>query len=153
VNETDIPVAEVRAAARRPEVVAAMERFYAQAADRIATHAPVCCNKGECCRFGRYGHRLFVTALEAAYYLASGEPAAPVTVDACPHAFGGRCHARARRPLGCRVYYCDPRAQHWQGPLTEELLARLRALHEELRVPYFYADWMAVLKAIEGEGQ
>lgn len=146
-----LPIAEVRAAARRPEVIAAMRRFYLEADERIAANSPVCWNRGECCQFGRYGHRLYVTALEAAYYLACGDAAPTAAEDACPHAIDGRCHARDRRPLGCRIFYCDPGAQHWQGPLTEQLLNRLRAMHEELQVPYFYADWMAVLRAI-GDG-
>ena len=70
------------------------------------------------------------------------------TDDICPHAHEGRCHVRDRRPLGCRIFYCDPKAQAWQGPLTEDLLARLRKLHVELDVPYFYADWMLVMRAL-----
>lgn len=147
----EIPVAEIRRAAGRPEVVAAMDAFYADADRRIAAQAPVCWNKGECCRFGEFGHRLYVTALEAAYYLAKGEGGETlgVTEDVCPQARDGKCGARARRPLGCRVFYCDPAARHWQGPLTEEMLARLRRMHEELDVPYFYADWLGVLRALD----
>jgi hypothetical protein len=150
----DIPVTALREAAGRPEVVAAVRQLYDEADRRIAAQSPVCWNKGECCRFGQFGHRLYVTALEVVYYLATAEQCASpegearVTEDACPHARDGKCHARPRRPLGCRVFYCDPAAQHWQGPLTEEMLARLQRLHEELQVPYFYADWMTVLRAL-----
>ena len=206
----DIPIEAVIDAVRRPEVVEAMQAFYAEADRRIAANKPTCWNKGECCRFGEYGHRLYVTALEVVYYLAMqteppapapigdvGAPAVagldtgrgsvaaglctgrspaapkpdtgrsqeaedavpsasplpvlipPITADACPHAYAGRCHARARRPLGCRIFYCDPAAQHWQGPLTEEFLEHLNRLHWELGVPYFYADWMTVLRSLE----
>ena len=79
---------------------------------------------------------------------ALGDPPELITADACPHARDGRCHARDRRPIGCRIFYCDPDAQEWQGPLTEAVLAQLRDLHERFEVPYFYADWMAALKAI-----
>ncbi len=152
VSRPDIPVEMLRRAARRPEVVAAMQEFYAEADRQIAAHAPVCWNKGECCRFGEFGHRLYVTALEVVYYLALAEGAGipSITADACPHALGGKCHARPRRPLGCRVFYCDRGAQHWQGPLTEDCLAQLRRLHEQLDVPYFYADWITVLQALAG---
>lgn len=148
---SDIPVAALREAAGRPEVVAAMRSFYAEADRRIAEHSPVCWNKGDCCRFGQFGHRLYVTALEVVYYLATAEGAESpeVTQDACPHAQGGKCQARSRRPFGCRVFYCDGAAQHWQGPLTEEMLQDLRRMHEELDVPYFYADWLVVLDALK----
>ncbi len=164
-SHADIPVVELRAAASRPEVVAVMRDLYARADEHIAAQLPTCWNKGECCRFGAYGHRLYVTALEAVYYIAmeaadsdsmacGSSSALPVVKDkddVCPHAREGKCHARQRRPLGCRVFYCDPAAQHWQGPLTESFLGELRRLHDELGVPYFYADWMAVLTALRAE--
>ena len=188
-----IPLTALVKASRRPEVVAAMRAFYAEVDRDIARQPGTCWNKGECCQFGRFGHRLYVTALEVCYYLAGvdqgnrlkrfpcsrGEPqAAPLYAkrqgsvradspepamhrngetcntrtqnlqDACPHAYGGKCHVRDHRPLGCRVFFCDPNAQPWQGPLTEERLARLRTLHDELDVSYFYADWITVLQAI-----
>jgi len=138
----------LRASAARPEVVAAMRAFHAEADRRIAAQGPTCWNRGDCCRFGQYGHRLCVTALEICHYLATGDEPPPVTEDTCPHAEAGRCNARDRRPLGCRIFFCDPNAQAWQGPLSEELLARLRALHDELGVPYLYADWLTVLRAL-----
>jgi len=138
--------------ARRPEVVQAMGDFYAEADREIAEHGTVCWNKGECCRFGQYGHRLYVTTLEIVYYLATGTLPPPATADACPHSLDGRCHARDRRPLGCRVFYCDARAQQWQGPLSERRLARLRVMHEQLNVPYCYVDWMTVLQALNAQG-
>ncbi len=145
----DTPINVLLEAARRPEVVEAMRAFYEQVDRRIGEKEATCLNKGECCRFGRFGHRLYVTALEVCYYLAKGVAPPIVTDDACPHAHQGRCHARDRRPLGCRIFYCDTRAQQWQGPLTEDQLTRLRALHHELDVPYFYADWMQVLRVLQ----
>jgi len=145
---SEIPVAAVLQASRRPEVVAAMQSLYRDADRRISEQGATCWNKGDCCKFGRFGHRLYVTALETACYLAAGDATAPTEADVCPHAHDGKCHARDRRPLGCRVFYCDPAARSWQGPLTEEFLARLRTLHDELDVPYFYADWMTVLRAL-----
>ena len=148
----DTPINVLFEAARRPEVVEAMRAFYEQLDHRITEKGATCWNKGECCQFGRFGHRLYVTALEVCYYLAKGGTPPTVTDDACPHAQEGRCHARDRRPLGCRIFYCDPRAQQWQGPLTEDQLAQLRVLHHELDVPYFYADWLVVLRALESSG-
>lgn len=128
----------------------AMRAFFDRVDARIAGLPGTCWNKGDCCRFGVYGHRLYVTALEVAYYLAMGEAGSPTEGDACPHARDGKCHARERRPLGCRIFYCDPAAAEWQGPLTEEMLVELRRMHADLGVPYFYADWMAILAMIHG---
>lgn len=137
-------------AAQREDVQRAMHAFYARADARIAAQPGTCWNKGACCRFGEFGHRLYVTALEVAYYLAMGDSKAPGVTDVCPHAFAGKCHVRERRPLGCRIFFCDPAAQEWQGPLTEELLGELRRMHDDLGVSYFYADWMTLLRQLNG---
>lgn len=154
----EIPVNDLRVAARRDDVIAAMRAFYAAVDERLARLPGHCANRGECCRFGAYGHRLYVTFLETACFMAwrHGEQAAgpdpgPVgdaAEDVCPFARGGVCTARPARPLGCRIFLCDPAARHWQGPVTEELLGELRGLHRRLDVPWFCADWMAVLAAI-----
>lgn len=149
----DIPVEAIPIVADREDVCETMRAFYDEADRRIAALPHTCWNKGECCRFGQFGHRLYVTTLEAAYFLGAApnrqQPLPPITNDACPCAYDDRCNARDRRPLGCRIFYCDPAAQDWQGPLTEELLARLRTMHEQLNVPYVYADWMQTLQAIQ----
>ncbi len=177
MNSMVIPVDSIMEAARRPEVLAAMQRLYEEADRAIAEQNATCWNSGECCRFGRYGHRLFVTTLEVAFYVAKNEddstqhPAhdaftrheptllslpvyneSAAAADTCPHAYEGRCHVRGSRPLGCRIFYCDPAAQHWQGPMTEAYLTQLRMLHEQYEVPYVYADWMSVLRALQAHG-
>lgn len=144
----DIDVQTLIEASKRSEIIERMRSFYAETDRLIAEHSPTCWNRGQCCSFGTFGHRLYVTALEVAYYLSAVELLTPITDDACPHAFDGKCHMRDHRPLGCRVYFCDPDAQSWQGPLTEDRLAELRKLHEQFDIPYLYADWMVVLKAL-----
>jgi len=158
VVPSEIPVNDLRVAARRGDVIATMRAFYAAVDERLARLPGRCANRGECCRFGAYGHRLFVTFLETACFMAwrpggqvAGPEARPVggaAEDVCPFARGGVCTAREVRPLGCRIFLCDPAARDWQGPVTEELLGGLRGLHRRLNVPYFYAEWMAVLAAI-----
>jgi hypothetical protein len=160
------PVEAARLAALRSDVIDAVRLLYSELDAEIAARSPTCWNKGECCRFGEYGHRLFVTTIEVAYYLSFVcepvasipapatrslpiLPASAASADVCPHAYGGTCHAREQRPLGCRIFYCDPAAQSWQGPMTERYLAKLRTLHEQFEVPYVYADWMAFLAAID----
>jgi len=147
---SDIPVAAIRDASRHAEITEAMRRFYDETDRLIAARKPVCWNRGLCCRFGEFGHRLFVTPLEAAAYLAGVGTPPPLHEDVCPHARLGRCEVRPYRPLGCRIFYCDPSASDWQGPLTEQRLTCLRRWHERFRVPYVYADWMAMLRALAG---
>ncbi|MBN1489860.1 MAG: hypothetical protein JXA69_08080 [Phycisphaerae bacterium] len=139
----------IRRAAERDDVVSAMAAFYEILDAAIAAHEPLCQNRGDCCRFDEYGHNLFVTPLEAAYFLAKHGPSGTTeATGGCPYQIDGRCRARAGRPLGCRVFHCDPNAQTWQSPLTEEHLAKLRALHERLGVPYAYVEWRTMLQAL-----
>jgi hypothetical protein len=147
-REAHIPVAAIEAASLREDCLDAVRELCIQVDRQIASYAPRCRNRGLCCRFGQFGHRLYVTTLEASYYLAVHGPPPGISEDACPHAYDGRCHVREARPFGCRIFHCDPEASLWQGPLTESCLARLRVLHTELAVPYVYADWMTVLDAL-----
>jgi hypothetical protein len=109
--------------------------------DRDVTAAgPVCIASGRCCRFKEYGHVLFVSNLEAEVLLADA-PAydQPASADFCPFQKENLCTAREPRPLGCRVYYCDPAYQETGNQITEKYLARLKALAHEAGVEWRYA--------------
>jgi len=144
----DIPLAAILKTSRRSEVILTMQAFYADLDGRIAEQGSTCRMCGKCCNFGSFGHRLYVTTLETAYYLAGNGPPPPITGDVCPHLFDEKCHARHRRTLACRVFYCDPKYKDSQGPLIEEYHARLHALHAEFQVPYIYIDWITMLQVL-----
>jgi hypothetical protein len=97
----------------------------------IAAHRPACAISGRCCRFHEYGHTLFLTALEAEYLLAVAPPPVRPLDDGatCPwQDRRGHCQARGARPLGCRIYYCDPSFQDAMPEITESALGRLRTI-------------------------
>lgn len=163
VPDTHLP-AHWLAALDRDAVRAGLESIYADAAAAIAARGPVCWASGRCCNFDRHGHRLYVTGLEAAYVIARlpeiagtrpenhPEPAlrSPALSQAaeaggCPFQRANLCGVHGIKPLGCRVYFCDRTAQAWQQGLSEGLLARLRALHDEHGVEYRYGEWRAML--------
>src|SRR5215210_3121849 len=101
-----------------------------QEVDRaVAAAGPVCVASGRCCRFKEYGHTLFLSNLEADVLLAAAPPyEAPVTADFCPFQKNNLCTAREPRPLGCRIYYCDPNYQETSQHITESALRRLKEL-------------------------
>ena len=119
----------------------------------VAAAGPVCVASGRCCRFKEYGHTLFVSNPEADVLLAAGpltpNPSplggeglgvrGPVTADYCPFQQGNLCTAREPRPLGCRVYYCDPNYQETGARITEKYLRRLKELADANGVPWLYA--------------
>jgi Fe-S-cluster containining protein len=103
--------------------------LYRQVDAAVARASPVCVASGRCCRFKEHGHVLFLSSLEAEVLLADAPShARPVSPDFCPFQNGNLCTARAVRPLGCRVYYCDPAYQETGNALTEEYHRRLREL-------------------------
>jgi hypothetical protein len=114
--------------------------LYRQVDEAVARAGPVCVASGRCCRFKEYGHVLFVSSLEADVLLAAApEYDRPVSPDFCPFQRGNLCTAREPRPLGCRVYYCDPAYQETGSTITEEYLGRLKQLADVNGVPWRYA--------------
>jgi hypothetical protein len=114
--------------------------LYEEVDREVADAGPVCIASGRCCRFKEYGHTLFLSNLEASVLLAEA-PAyeSPVTADFCPFQQNNLCTARGPRPLGCRVYYCDPNYQTRAGEITEKYLKRLKSLAEEDDIDWRYA--------------
>src|SRR5881397_3453728 len=114
--------------------------LYAEVDRDVAAAGPVCVASGRCCRFKEYGHTLFLSNLEASVLLADA-PAydKPVTADFCPFQRDNLCTAREPRPLGCRVYFCDPNYQETAQRISEEYVRRLKHLADELGVDWRYA--------------
>ena len=125
---------------------AQMREFYEKVDAAIAAHQPRCVNRGDCCKFAAFGHRLYVTDVELAYFVR-GEPARPVDpgAGACPYQEAGRCTARAHRPLGCRIFFCDESARDWQGPEYERHLAELKEIGRGFDISYRYREWLSAL--------
>ena len=120
--------------------------LYKEVDGEVTAAGPVCIASGRCCRFKEYGHTLFLSNLEADVLLAGAPPYdRPVTPDFCPFQKGNLCTARGPRPLGCRVYYCDPAYQETAGRISETYLRRLKELAEAHGVPWRYAPLHAFL--------
>lgn len=134
----------------RAELAERMRAFYADVDAEIASHRPTCWNRGACCKFDTYDHNLFVTTIELAYFAGgkSNDRRRPSGDGSCPYQISGQCTAREHRPLGCRVFFCDPAAQGWQSPLYEARLKQLQQLGEELGIDYRYTEWLSALRAV-----
>lgn len=148
-----------RRAAGDPQISGELELLYEQIARETAEQRPVCEQSGRCCDFDAWGHRLYVTGLEAAYLVSRLETAPTLGQIAEARAGGGcpfqkalSCTVHPLRPLGCRVYFCDPSSTAWQHDLTERMLRELRALHDRHEIPYQYAEWRALLEMLAEEG-
>ena len=147
-----------REAAAGPTVDEALRSLYAQVDAAVTRRGPTCWVSGRCCKFDSFGHRLYVTGLEIAWFLGQGpsistrsDSALPIlaeapSADACPYQIGGLCSTHAIRPLGCRIFFCQQGTETWQQELYESFLTRLRTLHDEQDLPYRYMEWREGLR-------
>src|SRR5437867_10674708 len=125
--------------------------LYREVDQNVAAAGPVCVASGCCCRFKEYGHVLFLSNLEADVLLAGAPPfEPPVSADFCPFQKENLCTAREPRPLGCRVYYCDPGYQETGNQITEKYLRRLKELADEHGVEWQYAPLHIFLNGARG---
>jgi Fe-S-cluster containining protein len=124
------------------ELQAELRALYQELDQAVSRLGPVCALSGRCCRFDEYGHTLFASAVEAEL-LVDLAPAPKRPLDGgqtCPwQDERGHCAAREARPLGCRVYYCDPAYQPAAGLLSELFISRLKQLADRHDRPWNYA--------------
>ncbi|MFW5681929.1 MAG: hypothetical protein ACOC1G_02900 [Phycisphaeraceae bacterium] len=174
-------------AARCEEVAAAISALHDELDAAVARQGATCWQSGDCCRFDDYGHRLYVTGLEAAWFLRrhahrqaaqddaratdsrsepaaadtllslpvtdpTNRPASPTEHGACPYQIDNRCTVHAIRPMGCRVFFCEPGTEQWQRETYERFHTRMRELHATHGIAYRYMEWRAALEEGLGVG-
>ncbi|MGE0434301.1 MAG: hypothetical protein AB7K09_19710 [Planctomycetota bacterium] len=139
---------------RRAALLARIDALYAQLGEEVRATGVTCALSGNCCDFEKVDHRLYATGAEierAAALLA--EPArqaaaAELSPALCPFWINRRCTAREARPLGCRIYFCDPAYEAAHAPQLYERYHRLMAaLLAEFGVPYRYTAFVDALRA------
>lgn len=141
-----------REAAQRSEIATAIRSLYADLDEVVRDRQPVCNASGRCCRFEEFGHRLYVTGLEIAWFLlevghASASDVGDISLQQaasspnCPYQIRGLCSTHTIRPLGCRAFFCEEGTEAWQQDTTERFLDRLKQLHLVHDLPYAYMEW------------
>jgi Fe-S-cluster containining protein len=123
-----------------PELRQRIDAVYTEVDAAVQAASPKCDASGRCCRFAEYGHTLFLSHFEAEILLETA-PAyqKPVTRDLCPFQVNNLCTARAERPLGCRIYFCDPAYEGVGETITEKALKQLKQLADEHETGWRYA--------------
>ena len=133
-----------------PELRRQVLDIYREADREVAAAGPLCVASGRCCRFKEFGHDLFLSNLEADVLLADAPPfAGPVSADFCPFQKENLCTAREPRPLGCRIYFCDPNYQETANRISEDALRRLKELANAFAVDWRYAPLHTFLNAAQ----
>jgi len=106
-----------------------------------------CC--GDCCDFDAFDHRLFVTSPELTYLAANlgTENIKAMPSGRCPYNIDGKCGVHEHRFAGCRIFCCSGDAA-FQSELSEVVLARLKTICTEFRIPYRYVDLATALNGL-----
>jgi Fe-S-cluster containining protein len=162
----------VHEASNRLDVRDAVAGIHAVVQREVDARRPLCVMSGRCCHFEEFGHRLYVTTIELAAFIheLSGRPRddgrgenpqphrthslpvtqvqAPPSTGTCAFQVGKLCGVHALRPFGCRMFFCDATATEWQNVTYERFHSKLRTLHVELEIPYYYVEWRTALAAL-----
>jgi len=139
-----------------PSPEADLRALYDQVDREVARLGPVCQLSGRCCRFAEYGHTLFVSTLEIRYLVAEApRPARPLDQgNNCPWQDQlGRCIARDARPLGCRIFYCDPTYQESAHEISERSITELKTITQRWDLAWNYAPLHDHLAQERNEGR
>ena len=136
------------------DVRARVLAVYAEVDAAVAAARPRCDASGRCCRFTEYGHTLFLSQFEADVLLETAPLyTAPVTRDGCPFQVDNLCTARDERPLGCRIYFCDPAYEGVGEAITETALTQLKRLADEADAGWRYAPLHVFLNSAVADGR
>ena len=122
----------------------------------LARYGPLCRLSGRCCRFREYGHTLFISDPEARVLIADApRPARPLDDgQSCPWQDArDRCTAREARPLGCRIFFCDPAFAEVSPQLSETYLGKLKQLANQHGWLWNYAPLHRHLHEARAEGR
>ena len=153
------------AIARRADVDEMIRGAHDASVRDVRASRPVCTASGRCCDFARTGHDLFVTGLEVAWTLdriptdraiGGGDIDTAESRGDCPFLIAdgsiSRCGVHPARPMGCRVYFCDPTREQFVQDLAERGASLVREMHDRFGIPYVYAEWRALLRCFIDAG-
>ena len=144
-------VAGQRADARLLEKVAEVYAWLELQISRNGNLAGACKACGNCCDFGKFDHRLFVTPPELIYLTAKlgVENIKTMSSGRCPYNIKGKCSVHEHRFAGCRIFCCKGDAD-FQSELSESALAGLKSICTEFEIPYRYLDLATALNTFAG---
>ncbi len=133
-----------------------LRALYRELDQAVSLAGPVCQLSGRCCRFKEYDHTLYLSAPEALLLVADAPQPARGLDDGetCPwQDAAGRCTARDARPIGCRVFFCDPAFATAAPELSEAFLGRLKQLASQHAWSWDYAPLHRHLRQAQVEGR
>ncbi len=133
--------ASVEQCRRDAAFLTALRDLYERVDDEMGRSGGVCLGGGGCCKFD---------LTERCVYLSTGELALLTELPPpgigqckrgrCPYQSGPRCTARARRPLGCRIFFCSRELTNLTHESYEAYHKQITSLHQMRCLPYAYTE-------------
>ena len=133
--------ASVEQCRRDAVFLTALQDLYKRVDDEMGRRGALCLGGGGCCKFD---------LTERCVYLSTGELALltelpPMALDRCErgrcgYQSGPRCTARARRPLGCRIFFCGRALTNFIHESYEAHHKQITLLHQMRCLPYAYTE-------------
>ena len=128
-------------------MINAVEKLYIWI-DRQVAETGDCKACGNCCDFEKFGHRLYVTSVELAYFKKMmKEDIRKMDTAVCPYRVDGKCTVYPYRFAGCRIFACG-RDADTESKLSEESLQKLKQIGKDHEIPYRYTDLKTVLNSV-----
>jgi len=125
--------------------LAELEAIWADLDAEMPKYKFVCQASGDCCDFDAFGHRLYVTTIEAEWFFRHS-PSRRMNANPahCPAWGPDRlCKAREGRMLGCRTFYCGTNRNADPNEIYERYHRRIKDVHDRHGIPFRYADIVA----------
>lgn len=122
-----------------------LQTLYRELEEELLPYQSLCTRLSRCCHFKDFGHRLYSLSLEVAFLWSQGQRSAgdipPLT---CAYLnTDGSCGNRTGRPLGCRIFFCDPGYQTTSQIFYEKYHQKLEGLVQKYHLHYFYGEMTA----------
>ncbi len=122
-------------------------RVYARLEAHQEAHTLRCLGGGACCKFDLTGQKLYASSGELALLCLQPPPSATRhRPGRCCYQRGPRCAARNRRPLGCRMFFCQNHPGKNFVPHYESYHRLIRHLHQKYCLPYVYVDALSAMR-------
>ncbi|MDA1007713.1 MAG: hypothetical protein O2800_01730 [Planctomycetota bacterium] len=142
-------------AAANADVIADYDSIRLETEEQMRPLRPVCLASGRCCRFDQFGHRLYVTGLEAAIVVSRLSKIVTHAAvlesrrqGTCPFLLNGNCSIHPIRPIPCRAFFCDLTVKNEVFVLHERAHEAVRFLHDKRAIPYGYGEWRDLLDRV-----
>jgi Fe-S-cluster containining protein len=135
-------------------IVEAVERIYSSLEAELLQTPDKCSACGKCCDFESFGHKLYITTPELAYFRAMLAKhkifILPMMPGVCPYRKDGKCSVYPWRFASCRIFNCTGDTD-LQSRLSEKMIRQMKQICLQESLSYRYLDLKTALNQAVAE--